>query len=70
MNQFRHLVRLFGPAFSPSQRLCLHRTAQDRKSRTDIHDLSGFQNHEYSMQAAKTHTLDPAATTTGTNLNI
>jgi hypothetical protein len=30
--------------------------------RTNIHDLDGIQTHGSSVQAVKTHTLDPAAT--------
>jgi hypothetical protein len=47
---------------SPSQGLCLHRTTQHRKTRANLHALSGIQTHDPSIQAAKTHTLDHLAT--------
>jgi hypothetical protein len=44
--------------------LCLHRTARQRKTRTDIIALSGIRNHDPSIQTVKTHALDHAALVT------
>jgi len=40
MNLFRHLVGLLGKGISPTQGLYLHRTTQDRKMWTHVHDPS------------------------------
>jgi hypothetical protein len=40
---FRHMVGLPGRVISPSQGLYLHRTTQNRKTRTNIHALSGIR---------------------------
>jgi hypothetical protein len=53
---------------SPSQGLYLHRTKQHRKTRTNIHALSGIRTHDPSNQPAKTHASDRTATVTGTVL--
>jgi hypothetical protein len=47
---------------SLSQGLCLHRTAQHRKTRTDNYALSGISTNNSSIQAAKTNALDHADT--------
>jgi hypothetical protein len=52
---FRHMVELLGRVKSPSQGLYLHRTTQHRKTRTNIHALSGIRIHDPSNQPAKTH---------------
>jgi hypothetical protein len=62
---FRHMVGLLGRVISPSQGLYLHRTTQYRKTRTNIHALSGIQTHDPSNQPAKTHAADRKATVTG-----
>jgi hypothetical protein len=62
VNQFRHLARLLGGVISPSQGLYLHRTAQRRKNKINIHALSGIWTRDPRIQAAKTHVLDCAAT--------
>jgi hypothetical protein len=46
MNQFRHLAGLLGRVISPLQGLYLHRTAQHRKTRTNIHALGGIRTRE------------------------
>jgi hypothetical protein len=46
INPFRHLVEILGRGISHSQRLHLHRTAQRRKTRTNIHALSGIRTHD------------------------
>jgi hypothetical protein len=61
MNQFRHMVGLLGRGISPSQRLYLHRTAQHKKTRTNIHALSGIRTHDPNIQEA---------TVTGSIFNI
>jgi hypothetical protein len=62
---FRHMVGLLGRVINPSQGLCLHRTTQYRKTRTNIHALSGIRTHNPSNQQAKIHTSDCTATVTG-----
>jgi hypothetical protein len=62
---FRHMVGLLGRVISPSQGLYLHRTTQHRKTRTNIHALSGIRAHDPSNQPAKTHASDRTATVTG-----
>jgi hypothetical protein len=64
-NQFKHLAGLLGRVVSPSQSLCLHRTVQHRKTKTYIHALSGIRTRDSSIQAAKTHAPDRAATEMG-----
>jgi hypothetical protein len=48
-------------AISPSQGLCLHRTAHYRNTKTHIHALSGVQIHSSSAGAAKSRALDRVA---------
>jgi hypothetical protein len=55
---FRHMVGLLGRVISPLQVLYLHRTTQHRKTRTNIHALSGIRTHDPSNQSAKTHASD------------
>jgi hypothetical protein len=62
MNQFKHMAGLFGQVINPSQRLCLDRTAQHRKTRTNIHGLSWIRTRNPSIEAAKTHAIDCEAT--------
>jgi hypothetical protein len=61
----RHIVGLLGRVIRPSQGLYLHRTTQHRKTRTNIHALSGIRTHNPSNQPAKTHASDRTATVTG-----
>jgi hypothetical protein len=63
------MVGLLGRVISPSQGPYLHRTTQHRKTRTNIHALSGIQTHVPSNQPAKTDASDRTATVTGT-LNV
>jgi hypothetical protein len=62
---FRHMVGLLGRVISPSQGLCLHRTTQHRKTRTNIHALRKIRTHDPSNQQIKTHASDRTATVTG-----
>jgi hypothetical protein len=66
---FRHTVGLLGRVISPSQGLYLHRTTEHRKTRTNIHALSGIRTHDPSNQPAKTHASDRTATVTGMVIN-
>jgi hypothetical protein len=59
------MAGLLGRVISPSQGLYLHRTTQHRKTRTNIHALSGIRNHDPNNQPAKTHASDRTATVTG-----
>jgi hypothetical protein len=59
------MVGLLRRVISPSQGLYLHRTTQHRKTRTNIHALSGIRTHDPSNQPAKTHTSNRTATVTG-----
>jgi hypothetical protein len=61
----RHMVGLLGRVISPSQGLYLHRKTQHRKTRTNIHALSGIRTHDHGNQPAKTHASDGTATVTG-----
>jgi hypothetical protein len=61
---FRHMVGLLGRVMSPSQGLYLHRTTQHRKTRTNIHALSGIRTHDPSNQPAKTLASDRTAAVT------
>jgi hypothetical protein len=61
---FTQMVGLLGRVISPSQGLYLHRTTQHRKTRTNIHALSGIRTHDPSNQPAKTHASDRTATVT------
>jgi hypothetical protein len=65
LSYFRQTVGLLGRVISPSQGLYLHRTTQHRKTRTNIHALSGIRTHDPSNQPAKTHASDRTATVTG-----
>jgi hypothetical protein len=67
INLFRHLAGLLGRRINPTQGLCLHRTAQHRKTRTNIHAFTGTPTRDPSSQPAKTHAPDRAATEVGTN---
>jgi hypothetical protein len=58
------MVGLLGRVISPSQGLYLHRKTQHRKTRTNIHDLSGIRTHDPSNQPAKTHASDRTVTVT------
>jgi hypothetical protein len=49
---FRQTVGLLGRVISPSQGLYLHRTTQHRKTRTNIHALSGIRTYDPSNQPA------------------
>jgi hypothetical protein len=62
---FKHKVGLLGREISPSQGLYLHRTTQHRKTRTNIHALSGIRTHDLCNQHAETHASDRTATVTG-----
>jgi hypothetical protein len=62
MIQFRQLVGLLGRVISPPRGLYLQRTTQHKKTRTNIHALSGIQTRDPLIQAAKPHALDRAVT--------
>jgi hypothetical protein len=59
------MVGLLGRVISPSQGLYLHRKTQHRKTRTNIHALSGTRTHDPRNQPAKTHASYRTATVTG-----
>lgn len=61
---FRHLVGLVGRAISPSTCLYMHRTTQDRKTRTSNRALSAIRTHNSSVRTIETHSPDCAATVT------
>jgi hypothetical protein len=61
----RHMVGLLGRVIGSSQGLYLHRTTQHRKTRTNIHALSGIRTHDPSNQPVKTRASDRTATVTG-----
>jgi hypothetical protein len=69
LSLFRHMVGLLRRVISPSKGLYPHRTTQHRKTRTNIHALSGTRTHDPSNQPAKTHASDRTATVTGTKFN-
>jgi hypothetical protein len=50
-NLFRHMVGLLGRVISSSQGLYLHRTTQHRKTRTNIHTLSGIRSSVRAIKA-------------------
>jgi hypothetical protein len=54
---------------SPTQG-SLHKTAQHRDIKTNIHTVSGIRNHDLSDQAIKSCASDGAATRTGYHLLI
>jgi hypothetical protein len=62
MNQFRNLVEFPRRGISPTQFLYLHRIAQHIKMRTNNHALRGMVTHDPSIEVAKTHTSERAAT--------
>jgi hypothetical protein len=64
------MVGLLGRVINPSQGLYLHRTTQHRKTRTNIHALSGIRTHDPSNQPAKIHASDRTATVTGILFSI
>jgi len=53
---FGHSVGLLGRGISPSQGHYLHRTAQQRKTRTHIHASSGIRTHDPSVRAVEDRT--------------
>jgi hypothetical protein len=67
---FRHMVGLRRRVISPSQGLYLHRTTQHRKTRTNIHALSGIRTHDPGKQPAKTHASDRTASLTGCGVQL
>jgi hypothetical protein len=56
---FRHMVGLLGRVINPSQGLYLHRTTQHRKTRTDIHALSGDSNPRSQQPTGQDPRLRP-----------
>jgi hypothetical protein len=56
---FRHSVGLLWTSDQP-----IARATQHRKTRTNIHALSGFQTHDLSVQEIKAHDLDRATSVT------
>jgi len=67
LNPCRYLwLGFFGDGIDPSQNLYLHRTAQERKSRTYIHASNGIRNDDPSVEQFKIiGASDCAATGTG-----
>jgi hypothetical protein len=65
LKRFRHMVNLLGRVISLSQGICLHSTAQHRKTRTDIHALSGIRTRDSSVRAIKVQAPERAATVIG-----
>jgi hypothetical protein len=63
---FRHLVGLPGRVIIPSQGPYLHRTAQHKKTQTNMHALSGIRTHDPSVPAMKAHASDRTASVSGT----
>jgi hypothetical protein len=59
------MVGLFGREISPTQGIYLHSTAQQRKTKTDIHAVSVIRTHVLSDQAIKAYASDGAAIGTG-----
>jgi hypothetical protein len=57
---FPHTVLLLVRMITSSHGLCLHRTAQHRKTRANIHAPSGILIHDPNIEAAKTNALDRA----------
>jgi hypothetical protein len=57
----RHMVGFLGRVISSSQGLYLHRTTQQRQTRTNIHALIGFEPAT-SVRAIKARASDRAAT--------
>jgi hypothetical protein len=58
------MAGLLGRVISLSQGL----TTQHRKTRTNIHALSGIRTHDPSNHPAKTHASDRTATVTGAEM--
>jgi hypothetical protein len=56
------MVELLGRVISPSQGLYLHRTTLHRKTKTNIHALSGIRTHDPSNQPTKTQASDRTVT--------
>jgi hypothetical protein len=57
------MVGLLGRVISPLQGLYLHRTTHHRKTRTNIHALSGIRTHDPRNQPAKNHASDRTTVT-------
>jgi hypothetical protein len=55
-----------GQAIRPSQRTLPPQTTQHRKTKTNVHDLSGIRTHDLSVQAIKAFASDRAAAGTDT----
>jgi hypothetical protein len=56
INLFRQLVVLFGWGIGPPQGLYLHKTTQNRKTRTYFHASSRIRIHDPSVRAAEEST--------------
>jgi hypothetical protein len=64
--RFRNLIRTPLDKWSVRRKgLFLHRTTQNRNTKTNTHASSGIRTHGPSKQAAKTYALDSAATGIG-----
>jgi cytochrome c553 len=50
---------------TPTQGLYIYRTAQHRKTKTNIHAVSGIRTHDLSDQAIKAYASDRAAAGSG-----
>jgi hypothetical protein len=58
----RYMVGLLGRVISSLQGLYLHRTTQQRQTRTNIHALSGIRTPRSSVRALTARASDRAAT--------
>lgn len=58
---FIHLAGLLGQEGGPSEDLCLHRTANYRKTLTNIRASSGILTHEAIFRITKAHAIDRSA---------
>jgi hypothetical protein len=63
---FRHSAGLLWTSDQPSAKASTYR--QHRKTRTNIHALSGIRTHDHIAQAIRTYASDRAATGTSPNI--
>jgi hypothetical protein len=66
-NLFRHLLELLRKKDQPVAKASTYTEQLSRKTRTNIHALSGTRTHGLSAQAIKANTSDRAATGTGSD---
>jgi hypothetical protein len=64
-NFFSRLPNVLGQQGSVRRKAsALHRTVQQRKTRTPIHACSGIRTHDSNIRTANIHTLDSASIVT------